>query len=172
MPLTTRSVVYCKDGTPFEPWAGQVDLSTTGWEVHEIELPDWLSTEEYCKSFVKWKYFWGLGADPNWPEKWQRLLTRGGFSPSDRLACIQLLKTKKFRSKFRSDLHAQLVNWLTEERYPYPFSPKQWDKLVNKYVIWRAARLETALRLDLNYYGVPKDNVEVRILVENLKPRA
>jgi len=69
MALTTRSVVHCKDGTPFETWLGQFDLGATGWEVHEIELPDWLSTEEYCKSFVKWKYFWGLGADSNWPEK-------------------------------------------------------------------------------------------------------
>jgi len=100
------------------------------------------------------------------------MLTRGGLSPSDRLACIQLLKTKKFRSKFRSDPHDQLVNWLTEERYPYSFSPKQWEKLVNKYVDWKATRIYSTLQRNLNYYGVPKDNVEVRILVENLKPHA
>ena len=170
MPLTTRSVVYCNDGTPYEPWTGQVDLSTTGWEVHEIELPDWLSTEEYCKSFIKWKHLWGLGGNPEWPEKWQRLLARGG-SPADRLACIQLLKTKKFRSEFRRGLHDQLVTWLTEERYPSPFSPKQWDKLVNKYVVWRAARLEAAIQRYHNY-GVPRSNQEVKILVENLKARA
>lgn len=172
MPLTTRSVLYLTDGTPSEPWVGQVDLSTTGGEVHEIELPDWLPTEEYCTNPIKWKHFWGLGANPEWPENWQRLLTRRGFSTADRLACIQLLKTKKFRSKFRSDLHAQLVTWLTEECYPYPFSPKQWDKLVNKYVVWRAARLEAALCSDKNYYGIPKDNLEVRILVEKLKAGA
>jgi len=171
MTLTTRSVLY-KDGKPFEPWTGQVDLSTTGGEVHEIELPEWLSTEEYCKTYRTWKYFWGLGANPEWPEKWQRILVRKGYSPADRLACIQLLMTKKFRSKFRSDLCAQLKTWLEEERYPHPFSPKQWDKLVNKYVVWRAAQLETALNRDQSYYGVPGDNLEVKVLVENLKTRA
>jgi hypothetical protein len=171
MSLTTRSVLYHQDGTPFEPWTGQVDLSTTEWEVHEIELPEWLSTEEYCTSYLKWKYFWGLGANPEWPETWQRLLTRKGLSTADRLACIQLLKTKKFRSEFRKGLHAQLVNWLNEERYPYPFSPKQWDKLVNKYVTWEADRLEAAIQHYHNC-GVPRPNSEVRILVENLKPRA
>jgi hypothetical protein len=171
MPLTTRLVLY-NEGTPIEPWVDQVDLSTTGGEVHEILLPDWLSTEEYCANPIKWKHFWGLGANPDWPENWQRLLTRSGFSPADRLACIQLLKTKKFRSKFRSDLHAQLVTWLTEERYMYPFSPKQLDKLVNKYVIRRAAQLEAEIHSDSNYYGAPQSNLEVRILVENLKPHA
>jgi hypothetical protein len=171
MALTTRSVLYLPDGTPSEPWVDQVDLSTTGWEVHKIELPDWLSTEEYCTSYVKWKHFWGMGADPEWPEKWQRLLARNG-SPADRLACIQLLKTKKFRSQFRNGLHDQLVNWLNEERYPSPFSPKQWNKLVNKYVGRRAAQLEADLRRDKSYYGVPKSNLEVRILVENLASRA
>ena len=171
MPLATRSVLYLKDGTPFDSSVGQVDLSTTWWELHEIELPEWLSTKEYCRSYIKWKHFWGLGGDPEWPEKWQRLLSRGG-SPADRLACIQLLKTKKFRSKFRSDLCAQLVNWLNEECYPTPFSPRQWDKLVNKYVVWRAERLESDLRRDKSYYGVPKANLETRIIVENLASRA
>ena len=99
-------------------------------------------------------------------------MVRRGYSPADRLACIQLLKTKKFRSKFRSDLCAQLKTWLEEERYPHPLSPKQWDKLVNKYVVWRAAQLETALNRDRSYYGVPRENLEVKVLVENLKTRA
>ena len=41
--------------------------------------------------------------------------------------CWDLLKTKKFRSKFRESLATQLRNWLSEKenKYQYPFSHRQ-----------------------------------------------
>lgn len=48
-----------------------------------------------------------------------------------RKPCITLLKTRKFRSKFRQSLRNQLGSWLNEEhpKYPLPFSDKQWGYL-------------------------------------------
>ena len=179
MTTTRRSVLYIKAGensttpaTPMAAWREQVDLSTTAvyclsaeddqlvsrpkYEVHEIELPSWMTTNEYCLNYISWKYLWGCGADPEWPEEWQRLLING--RTAEKLALIQLLKTKKFRSEFRMGLRDQLVTWLndTERRYASPFSPKQWDTLLNKYLLRDAVQLGEKLYRDRQYLGVPK----------------
>ena len=182
MPLTTRSVLYVRnDGDsltnpmiPLGPWVGQVDLSTMGnysspeskktlvqapkYEVHEIELPEWLPTERYCGDYIRWSRLWGYGADPEWPESWQRLLVLINGDPQAKIACIDLLNTKKFRSEFRSSLRDRLVTWLEdpEARFPSPFTPKQWDKLIVKYVTWKANRILRELTLKGDYFGAPK----------------
>lgn len=166
MTTTRRPILYIKAGensttptTPLAAWREQVDLSTMAaycasstndqivsspmYEVHEIELPSWMTTDEYCRSYFLWKLLWGCGADPEWPEK---------------LALVQLLKTKKFRSEFRMGLRDQLVTWLndTERRYASPFSKKQWDTLLNKYLLREAEQLWDKLYRNRFYQGVPK----------------
>jgi hypothetical protein len=134
------------------------------YEVHEIELPEWLSTEEYCGDYVRWSHLWGYGADPEWPEAWQRVLMSINSDPSAKVACIDLLNTMKFRSDFRASLRNRLVTWLEdpEARYPSPFTPKQWDKLVLKYSRWKANRIVSQFILKGNYLGVPKKTKPTR----------
>lgn len=51
--------------------------------------------------------------------------------------CFELLKVKKFKSKFRESLATQLRNWLNdpEPKYDYPFSWKQAE-CVKPYKCW------------------------------------
>lgn len=108
------------------------------WQVREVELPAWLSPQEYCRDItlqVRLKFLWGFGADPDWPEAWQRALAF--FGETERLACVKLLKTKTFRSEFRASLRRQLVAWLEADpearQYDSPFSRRQWEALCDCY---------------------------------------
>ena len=179
MTTTTRSVLFVKDGenvttpaSPRAPWMGQVDLNTMEsycvaydndmlvsapkYEVHEIALPEWLSTEEYCNNPTTWKWLWGCGVDAEWSETWQRSLKEMGTAY--KLACVKLLKVKKFRSEFRKSLRDQLVAWLesTERKHPTPFSERQWDALIDIHVQREARSLDGYLYNNKGYNGVPK----------------
>lgn len=159
--------------TPRDPvavWRGQADLSETKkafadwdfdllvdipkYEVRQVELPDWLDPEEWLVSWVEWKYLWGYGVDKNWSEAWQRGLMAVGRQAGREalLVCVQLLKTEKFRSEFRKSLRDQLVAWLEtpdgERKYPMPFSRKQFECLITRYVEIEAWRIGERLYAD------------------------
>lgn len=129
------------------------------YEVHEVVLPAFLSVEEWVADCIDWKYAWAAGVDPTWPEAWQRGIARLE-SMADKMACAKLLATKNFRSEFRKSLRDQLVAWLETpaeaRKYGNPFSPRQWDKLVNVYVARDAERLSSDLYRNRYYRGVPQ----------------
>jgi len=139
------------------PHPTSVDLIEP-YEVMEIELPEWLTTETYCAQYERWGTLWACGADPEWPESWQRLLSILNNDHAARVACIDLLKVKKFRSEFRRSLKDRLVTWLEdpEERYPSPFTPKQWNKILLKWVVWKADRIQRGILMKPLPLGVPK----------------
>ena len=133
-------------------------VSTKLWEVREITLPDWLAPEEWLRNTTVWKWAWGCGVDPEWPEAWQRTLAQGGFSCAQRIACVKLLGTKKFRSEFRASLKEQLVAWIENpegRKYDRPFSQRQWDRLINVYVAREARQLDEALYRNREAAGCP-----------------
>ena len=105
------------------------------YKVTNVILPEWLDPEEWLANTTQWKWLWGLrGMDSEWPEVWQRGLLRLS-NTGQRLAAVELLKTKNFRSTFRKSLHDQIVAWLETpsdaRRYSSPLSPRQWDVLVD-----------------------------------------
>lgn len=181
MELTTHKILCKHTGeisyTPKDPVAvyeeGSVDLEETTtciwssddwrhvsvnlWEVREITLPSWLSAGEWLASTTAWKWAWGCGAD-GLPETWQRALAYGGFSCAERMACAKLLKTKSFRSEFRASLRCQLVAWIEhpeDRKFNSPFSPRQWDKLINVHLEREAKYLDTALYRNRQAAGYP-----------------
>ena len=154
----------CTPRTPVAVWHGQANLEerkiaclswdddrlvdVARWEVREICIPDWLNPEEWVLDHVAWRWLWGFGADPDWPEAWQRGLRQIDRS-TDRLACIRLLKTRAFRSGFRRSLRDQLVRWLetpaSERQYDNPFSRRQWESMVDRWTALEAKRLDEVL---------------------------
>lgn len=128
--LLTKSGTFCAN------WDNNMPVAAKLYDVKEVRLPEFLTVEAWLSNFVAWKFTWGAGVDPTWSEEWQRGLMS---IPSyvDRAACVDLLKVKKFRSEFRKGLRDQLVKWLetpvNQRQYKSPFSPKQYDCLVNKF---------------------------------------
>ena len=118
------------------------------FEVLEIEIPDWMTPDEWIRDSVGWKYTWEAGVDPKWPEEWQRGLHRFRET-SKRMACVQLLTTKNFRSDFRRSLRDQLVDWLETavefRQYDEPFSRKQWAALIDLRMERQAKNMDTRL---------------------------
>lgn len=145
---------------PVAVWTGQVDLTekqdcilnsddwrpwtVDRWEIREVELPDWLEPQEWIRNTVSWKYLWGMGADRDWPESWQRAIIR--MNAAEKLACIKLLKVKNFRSEFRASLRQQLELWIAgDRRYDTPFSHRQWDVLLQPQLVREADSIDRYL---------------------------
>ncbi len=101
------------------------------WAVKEIELPEWLPAEEWCKKHLSWQYAWGEGLPQDYDETRARQVAYF-FHDAQRRAVIHLL-TKKLRSKFRLSLKDQLEDWLDtpqeHRKYSSPFSTRQWIAL-------------------------------------------
>jgi len=129
------------------------------FKVAEIVLPRWLSFDEYQRNTVDWKYTWGMGVDPSWPESWQRGLQH--VSAKRRYSVAKLLRVKRFRSSFRRSLRDQIVAWLetpaSQRQYDSPLSWKQWDCLT-RYDRFEAERWEASLYRDRGTLaaGVPR----------------
>lgn len=165
MPLVTHRVLFELLGEnadsardPVGAWVDQVDLTATRlacvncgddrlitvprYEVLDVVLPDWLPVGEWVQQRIAWKYAWGLGVDPTWPEAWQRAIAYHISGDEQRLACIKLLQTKTFRSPFRRSMREQLETWCAtpaaQRPYASPFSWRQWDKIRGSYVTQEA----------------------------------
>jgi hypothetical protein len=169
MSTTTHKILFTRKNNenatsaldPVAPWAGQVDLDATGtfcassdfdmlvtaklYEVRDIELPVWLSADEWCGSYISWRYVWGAGVDKSWPESWQRGLARLSFA--ERFAACKLLSVKKFRSTFRASLRNQFVAWLESapeaRKFANPLSSKQWAAIERPH--YESERAESAI---------------------------
>ncbi len=127
-------------------------VSVDRWAVAEVELPDWLDPGEWLTGWTS-RLVWlaGFGADVlGWPEHWVRSLATFTGTPVKLAAMVQLLKTRRFRSRFRASLLWQLRGWLDTEpadrRFDDPFSRKQWAALV------RPEQARAAKRLDSDIY--------------------
>ncbi len=119
------------------------------YEVRLVTLPDWLSAEEWIQDRVKWRWTWGFGVDPTWPESWQRFVAALSGHPANRLAVVQLLRVAEPKGDVRRSLRAQLLTWLKtpveQRRFDTPFSPKQWGCLTNRWIARRAHQQDQAL---------------------------
>lgn len=135
-------------------------ISAPLYEKGTIVLPDWLTPEQWLRDIVSWKYAWGAGVDPRWPERRQCTL-RHLRGTAERMAAVALLKTKTFRSPVRQSLCEQLVAWLDtppgERKYPLsPFSQKQWNMLINSHLALDAKRVDGSLYRSRYDAGVPR----------------
>ena len=80
----------------------QVDRYAMG----EIEVPDWMTCDEYLSHQTALKWYLGFGGQLTWPRQWFFRLDRLGEKA--RFAAIKLLNVKTFRSPFRMSLRSQL----------------------------------------------------------------
>ena len=104
------------------------------YKVLEIEIPDWMSPEEYLDTHTQigWKYYKiAGGAEKLGREAFKKL---SWFKDKPLLvAVLRLLKTKRFRSKFRESLRDQVLDWIEgKSKYDSPLSKKQRDALVTR----------------------------------------
>lgn len=121
----TREMVACCVSSDMD-----MLIDVPKYSVRDVVLPDWLSTREWLRNTTRWKWVWGLGADSEWPESWQRGLASMTGTP-ERLVAIKLLTTKNFRSDFRRSMRDQVVAWLETpvdaRKYANPLSARQND---------------------------------------------
>lgn len=103
------------------------------WGTVEVDIPDWMTPQDYLRNLTPWRYYIGFGAQPAWPRQWFQRLS--GFHQNARFAAIKLLNTKKFRSPFRQSLRSQLEAWLNDPKpkYDSPFSDRQWQALFDHH---------------------------------------
>lgn len=169
--LVTRPILMTGEGnecacTRFYPLApyveGMVDLSKTktyimsndNWmpvtdkvySVANVEMPEWLSAEEWVRNDTAWKYAraFGLKWETHTPEM-ARFLAYGNMSQSARYVLIKLMQTKSFRSEFRASMKRQVEAWVAtapeNRKYSFPLSPRQLDALYGPHDSINASRI-------------------------------
>lgn len=100
--------------------------------VKAIDLPGWLTTEEYCRGtdHIYWNSLLRHGAEKlTGPEAHElfKLSRRAEVGP-----LVKLLGTKKFRSEFRASLASQVREWIKADpdtRYAFPLSHNQMEAI-------------------------------------------
>ncbi|MFO7902322.1 MAG: hypothetical protein R6U98_06670 [Pirellulaceae bacterium] len=136
-------------------------------------LPEWLDpAEDLFVHGDEWRTLYALGVDPGWPETWQRGLMSllldepmagGGYATpeGDIVKLVSILHWTGLRldgkprqgksAEIAASIKAQLVEWLEEpdgpEKYPSPYSVKQWRKLIRGRFSGYGACKERAARI-------------------------
>ena len=104
--------------------------------IGEVELPDWLTPEEWIRNEVYWRYTWASDIDrrvKSLPEEQQRFIY--SLDGSRQQAAAQLL-CAKLRSKFKLSLKKQILAWLADDsdnKFDSPLTHRQWGCLT-KYI--------------------------------------
>lgn len=112
-----------------DDWRG---MQINQYQVAGVNLPDWLSPDEWLRNVIEWKYVWGIpGFDPETPEQIQRAV----YAMPIRLrpTIYKLLSTKNFKSEFRRSLAVQVFEWAAtpswERKFKLPLSDRQLESL-------------------------------------------
>ena len=110
------------------------------FSIMTIEIPEWMLPEEYLSLAHKWKWYQKIGGTESLGKEVFLALSSLECGAL-RLACVKLLKTKTFRSKYRESLCNQLKKWITEQGYVRPFTYKKTESLLDVYTIKEAKRI-------------------------------
>ncbi len=103
-------------------------LSITGATLVTVELPVWLSGDEYLASAQRWNSLWAEDGAAGWPESWQRAM----LSPTIRHkgAVCALLCDASPKTDFEQSLRSQVISWIDGSRkYDFPLSYRQGESL-------------------------------------------
>ncbi len=101
------------------------------YELREIDLPDWLSTEDYTarSNYFKWNFILAYtDLCEKLQEKTYKIYPLEFWQIS---ALGNLFKVKSFRSDFRRSVFNQVCDWLSQDnpKYRSPLSDRQWSAI-------------------------------------------
>jgi hypothetical protein len=103
------------------------------WEVRPVEVPDWMTGDEYAQHHIQWDGLWTVKGAKDMPQEWQVYLALYVDNPTERLALAKLLAVQNFRSDFRRSLRDQVVTYIEtapdQRKYSRPLSWKQMSAL-------------------------------------------
>lgn len=135
-----------------EAMAGTI-LSNDDWRAHpkklydlqDIEIPEWMTPKEYVTYSHNWIWYKKIGGTEELGKK-VFIKISSIKDGALRLASLQLLKTKRFKSELRKSFQKQLISWIEDKnsKYDNPFSQKQSSILCNSYVRMEAIRIGVA----------------------------
>jgi len=103
------------------------------WEVRPVEIPDWMTGDEYAQHASQWETVWAIKGAKDMPQDWQVYLALYVDNPTERVALTKLLAVQNFRSDFRRSLRDQVVSYIETppdaRKYSRPLSWKQMSAL-------------------------------------------
>ena len=146
------------------------------YEKRSVDLPDWLTTEEFCQGWYdSLRYLIAFGASLDWPEAWLRGLKQMETA-QQRYGAIQLLKAnaERMRSAVRKSIREQIIVWLTTEPstrvYTMPMSPRQCEIAMGPYGALTMEKIRTCVYRWPKEWGeeVPHVNTESEALISNV----
>lgn len=119
-------------------------MSKLRYAIEEIEIPEWMTPEEFVYNTHNWKWYKKIGGNEDLGRKAFFKITTINNGVL-RLALVKLLKQKSFRSDFRQSLRLQLEKWLgNDNSYQYPFTDNQMKYVINDFLRIEAKQIGVA----------------------------
>jgi hypothetical protein len=127
-------------------------VEANDYAVSNVELPEWLSAEDYVKHHTSWKYVFGFckdGIKTTIDKNFLIWLRDSGASECEKLAMIRLMETQTFRSDFRKSMKDRIVEFVNtsadKRQYNSPLSPRQMDCIMGPQTGIEARRISSNL---------------------------
>ena len=108
-------------------WDNDMLVEINEYKVLDVTVIEGMDPKQIGSFYWLWSECGFVGIDPcAIPLDWQRKIQT--LKDWQRIACLDLLKVKNFRSEFRKSLRTQLEAWLSgANQYDSPFSSRQWE---------------------------------------------
>lgn len=140
-----------------DDWRGVI---TNRYGLCTVELPEWLTPQEWCRRSIDYKYAMARGMDLAWGEKWCRTFMT--WRPTVQLAAAKLLNQNRarMRSSFRISLYEQIVAFMEDpdgSPYDSPLSPRQVGCLIQP---WEADLVDKGAYNNRRWWGIPLTGVD------------
>lgn len=127
-------------------------VEAKNYNVADVEIPEWLTAEEYIKHNISWKYVFGFckdGVKTTIDRNFLLWLRDSGASECEKLAMIRLMETQTFRSDFRKSMKDRIVEFVNtpadKRQYNSPLSPRQMDCIMGPQTAFSARRISSNL---------------------------
>lgn len=109
------------------------DIDALRWSFLSVDLPDWLSVDEYIRYHVAWEFGWAQGIRKAWAEGWQRDVL--ALEGPCRVAAADLINSRPDRSAFHGRMRQRLATYLNtppkDRKWDSPFGGRQWARLID-----------------------------------------
>ena len=127
----------------FVSWDCNIPTSVPRYKVATIQLPKWLTFDEWNNNHIAWKYTWGMGVSKEWSENRQRKMFSMMRVNKTMVLAITKIVNSRPRKDSRKKLKDQVTKWLDSKSQKFNYDNGRL--LINKWLTIEANQIDSQL---------------------------
>jgi hypothetical protein len=131
----------------FINWDCNIYVSCDMYKIQKIEVPEWITEQEFLKDYISHKYAFGLAYDfyiTLSKEEWSKFKT---LSEKYKFFIDEYFKGNT-KNEFKKSLRAQIIDWLNspyDYKRPQPLSPRQFEIAAQYIPLYQVNNISTRI---------------------------